>query len=258
MNSMLIYMTLDKRQHMRPASPYSSKTLLFCISLCYMIPFMSFSAQAKDPESVQGNHIHFSVSASDYIANDEIHVQLSTIQQAESAFQVSEKINRAMQQALKELKKYPAIHSQTSHYHVQPQLNKKREITHWTGQQRLHLRFAHQPELLKVLTPLQQTLHFHSLQFSLSKQRQQKVQQQLTEKALTQFQAQAKTIAQQFNRTDFQIIETRIHSNAAPFPHIEHRQSGVMMEASVASAPAISGGESLQTVTVSGKMVLPY
>ncbi|VAW43831.1 hypothetical protein MNBD_GAMMA04-2073 [hydrothermal vent metagenome] len=204
-----------------------------------------------------GNKVYFSISESQKMDNDTLTITLNASAQARSANVVMEKINRKMQTAIASLKKYPKIEVKTSQYQVHPIYNKGETIRNWRGSQSLIITLDAQSKQLKVLSELQEQLTYQSMLFKVSAKQKQKAMQQLTLIALQTFQQQAKSIANAFGSSSYQLIETRINTprSQSRAPNMAFTSRMVMAESM--NAPAIESGQSTLTVNISGILLLP-
>jgi len=239
------------------ATHRNSKPLFLILTLS-TISLLNSSAIAQtvtnQNNEIQGNQVHFSISESQDISNDQLTIVFSRVAQGTTAQIVADEINLKMQEALVALKKYPEVTSQASQYHIRPVYNKQQIITHWTGSQSLTITLENKPELIKVLTQLQPYLAYQSMQFGVSSELKTEVMQRLTMKAIQTFQKQATMIAQGFHTPDYRILET--HINSPYTPPITHGYASNRMLAAESMAPAVSAGESTLQVVISGILQL--
>lgn len=208
--------------------------------------------------ALKGNKIYFSISEFQEMDNDISIITLKASAQARSAKSVMENINKKMQAALSILKQYPEINTQTTQYQVHPVYQKDRVIRHWNGSQSLILTLDATSEQFQVLTELQEQLIYQNMQFKISTKKQQYALQQLSLKALQSFQQQAKLIANEFGATDFQILETQIHTPTANLGSQKRTFSNRMIMAEAMTAPALEAGKNSLKVRVSGILFIPY
>ena len=247
------------------SSPLSIKKLTTTLLLCLAsvtTPILANQNFLPPPvneynHQAIGNKIYFSISESQKMDNDSLTITLNASAQARSANVVMEKINRKMQTAIASLKAYPEIEVKTSQYQVHPIYNKGETIKNWRGSQSLIITLDAQSKQLNVLSKLQEQLTYQSMKFNISAKQKQKAMQQLTLIALKTFQQQAKIIANAFDVSNYQLLETRINT-----PHSQARTQNInftsrMVMAESMTAPAIESGQSTLTVNVSGILLLP-
>jgi len=223
----------------------------------YSSPGFAHSSTEKVVNESKGHTIHFNVSESQKVANDLVAITFRYVAQAPTGEQVMQQINKKMQAAIRILKNFPNMETQTSQYQVRPVYSKKQIITHWQGQQNLTITTANRAGLPKLLAQLQPYLNYQSMRFHVSEETQQSIKTNLLTKALQSYQNKAKFIARSFGAEHFQIIETRIDTPNLPSPRNEtYLRSAQVMSESV--MPAIEGGKSEVRVQVSGKLYIPH
>ncbi|HHT00510.1 MAG TPA: DUF541 domain-containing protein, partial [Thiomicrospira sp.] len=166
-------------------------------------------ALANDTE-LKGNQVQFSITESQNVPNDSISMTFNRVAEGTSPQAVANEINLQMQAAVRALKAYPDIITQTTQYNIHP-VYKKQVLSHWRGQQSLVLTLENKPGLVKVLTKIQPYLAYQSMQFGVSDALQDKILSQLTERAILKYRNQANLIAQGFQVPSYKILETRIN-----------------------------------------------
>jgi predicted secreted protein len=160
-----------------------------------------------------------------------------------------------MQSALRILKNYPDISAQTSSYSIHPAYAKNNLISHWNGQQTLTIELDNQPGLVKVLSELQPYVTYQSMQFTVSKARQDALLEQFTTQAISRFKQQAELIRQSFGAQNLRILHSQLHTlNDSPTP--QPRFARAEMSLASAAQPALESGKSTLGVQVSGTILL--
>jgi predicted secreted protein len=203
-----------------------------------------------------GHQVHFSISASERVDNDEVEVHFQHTAQAASGEAVMQQINQAMQQALSLLKPHSELSVQTGTYQVHPVYNKQRLISHWQGQQSLFVTSQNLPGLVKILSQIEPHLNYQGMRFQLSEQSRQAQLIRLTQRALADYRQQAQRIANSFDAPRFQLLETRVHTQANSTPlRTPYLQAARAM--SEAAAPALEAGHSELSIQVDGVLQLP-
>ncbi|WP_019557077.1 SIMPL domain-containing protein [Thiomicrorhabdus arctica] len=236
----------------------NSKRLLLVLTLSItslLSPSAIAQAATNHNNEIQSNQVHFSISESQNIPNDQLTIIFNHVAQGNSAQIVADEINVKMQDALIVLNQYPDVNHQTSQYHIRPAYNKQQIITHWTGSQNLTITLENKPELIKVLTDLQPYLTYQSMQFGVSTQLKTDITQKLTMKAIQTFQKQSAMIAQGFHAPDYRILETRINTPYNP-PIMHSYAPNRMLTTEGMAPPAVSSGESTLRVDISGVLQL--
>ncbi len=218
---------------------------------------MAHTAANTEDAAEQGHTIHFNVSESERVDNDQVSITFRYVAQAPSGELVMQLINQKMQAAVRILKNFPQMETQTSQYQVRPIYNKKQIITHWQGQQNLTITTANRTGLPKLLAQLQPYLNYQSMRFHVSKETQKEIKNKLLSRALKSYQNRAKQIARSFGADHFQLLETHIDSPNLPSPRADnYLRAHAMSE--TASMPAMSAGKSEVRVHISGKIFIPH
>lgn len=239
--------------------PFSKLSGMITATLLAFILFStsSMAHTSIDSAQAQGHTIHFSVSESQRVDNDLVAITFRYVAQAPSGELVMQSINQKMQAAIRILKNFPKMETQTSQYQVRPVYSKKQIITHWQGQQNLTITTANRAGLPKLLAQLQPYLNYQSMRFHVSEETQKEIKDKLLTKALNNYQRKAKQIAASFGANHFLLIETRVDTPNLPSP----RQDTYLRSASMMSEqalPAVEGGKSDIRVHISGKILIPH
>jgi len=203
------------------------------------------------PGLVAAEHkIHFSITEQTQIRHDQIVVQFSAQAQADNAQAVSQHINHSMRQGLSQLNPQERKLTQTGNYSIRPQYNRAGVITHWHGQQQLTLTLPINLDVSDMLSRLQSTLTYQSMQITLSHDTWTQAETELIERALKRYQAQAKLIAASFGQTQYKLEETHIQTQQPVQAFPQARMA--LTTASNENTPIIEAGEKTLSVTISG------
>ncbi|WP_029406764.1 SIMPL domain-containing protein [Thiomicrorhabdus sp. Milos-T2] len=209
----------------------------------------------KDDSYTKGNKVHFSITESQNVANNRITLTFNRVAEGISPQAVANEINLKMQAAIRALKAYPEIITQTNQYNIRP-IYKKQVISHWRGQQSLVLSIENKPGLIAILTKIQPYLAYQSMQFGISDSVKKQVMAQLTDKAIQSYRKQAQRIANNFQASSFRILETRINNANGYTPQPRYARSEMAMMSSDMAAPAVKVGQSKLNVTITGTLLL--
>ncbi|MEA3406260.1 MAG: SIMPL domain-containing protein [Pseudomonadota bacterium] len=230
---------------------------LFLSFVFYSSSSLAHTSTETSSKVEQGHTIHFSVSENQRVDNDLVAITFRYVAQAPSGELVMQLINQKMQAAVRILKNFPQMETQTSQYQVRPVYSKKQIITHWQGQQNLTITTENRAGLPKLLAQLQPYLNYQSMRFHVSEETQKEIKDKLLVKALKNYQSKAKKIAASFGADHFQLIETRIDTPNLPSPRNDtYMRSAQIMSESV--MPTVEGGKSDIRVHISGKMFIPH
>jgi len=220
----------------------------------FTLLLLSIGSAAFASNDEAGHKVNFAYTESMNLENDLVTIRFRALEEGKTSAEVSQKINRQMQQAIGSINKARFKTIQTENYQIFPVYGKNRQIAHWRGQQTLRLEAASDQKISPTLQKLESLLSYQSLQFSLSTERRQKAQEQLLLSAIQGYQAKAKQIANAFGKQKFVLLQTDLQANhTAPVMHA----NSLRMEAMAASAePALEEGSSQVTLYISGTMLL--
>lgn len=227
-----------------------TKSVLIKLSALALLATTLF-AQA---EPLHKNVVHLSASASSEVENDLMVVRLSTQHEAKKASEAASLVNQDMAWALKEVKRFGDIESQTEQYNTYP-MYKDSKIRSWQASQTLRLQSENTGDLSKVLLALQARLNIQSMNFKPTKATSKKASDALIEDALKAFNERATLVQKALNAGGYSIVE--IHVNTQDhFAPVYHRAENYSVMSKSVAAPAVESGTSTVNVTVSGKIQL--
>lgn len=206
-------------------------------------------------EPLHKNIIHLSAGASSEIENDLMVVRLTTQHQAKKASEAANQVNQDMTWALKEVKRFSDIESQTQQYNTYP-MYKDSKIRSWQASQTLRLQSENMDDLSKLLLVLQSRLNIQSMNFKPTKTTRKKASDALIEEALDAFNQRATLIQKALNVSGYSIVDIHVNTQDNFAPVYRHAENYSRMSKSLADAPAVESGKSTVNVTVNGKIQL--
>lgn len=219
-----------------------------------------FAAQLAQADEVpRYNQISLSAEASEQVSNDTMHVTLNTYGEHRDAAQLAAQINRDMAWALALVKTHQGIKAASGSYQTWPLTSKDgRTTTGWRGQQSLELESKDSEQLGKVIGDLQERLKIGDMNFTVSDDKRNGVENRLIDSALNAFETRAKIIASNLKASSYRIVSINIGSSSQP-PPIMYRSSVAMATMEADSAVAVESGESEVAVNVNGtiELVMP-
>lgn len=230
---------------------------LSIFALC-ILSIASFSVSADD-DPLRGHTVNFQVNEQIHAENDMLKINLKSLQEASNSKDVTNQINRQMQQALQKLEALGLSKQQlqlnSGNYQINPVYNKQRQISHWRGQQTLNIEVYDLALVSKVLAAAQKHLTYQSMQFALSTERRKQLSQQLLVKALKRYQQQAERIAREFGAQTYQLQQTHINNTRAiPVARMAYAAPATM---EMADAAVASGSSDVQ-INVRGTLFIPW
>ena len=221
--------------------------LIFCV-----VPL----AQAHDDE-ILFNKVSLQAEAQRDVPNDEMTVVVRAEAQGSDPSELAERINRDMAWALDRVKKQPAIDAETRGYTTSPIYGKSsssngRVITGWHVRQDLQLKSTKFQRLTELLGTLQERLQITQMGFSPTRGTRQKHQNELISEAMQAFTERVAIIQKNMDGRDYRIIELNV--NTSGFGYRPMVMADMAVSKMERAAPAVEGGTSEVTVTVSGSV----
>jgi predicted secreted protein len=231
------------------------RAVLQCLLL-----FVLFAAQAAGAEEQpRYNQVRLDARISEQVSNDLMHVSLDSWGEQRDAAKLSEQINRDMEWALSLASQHAAVKASTGSYRIWPLSGKDSTTTRgWRGQQRLQLE-SHDSEVLSQLAGLlQERLKMKSMDFTVSDERRETVENRLIEQALDAFKSRAQIVSNNLKAGGYRIVSINIGTSGQQ-PPVMYRSNMAMATMEAGSAVAVEAGESEVSVSVSGtiELVMP-
>lgn len=200
------------------------------------------------------NQIHFQVDRSQPVENDRMHAVLSVTVEDEDPARLADQVNRTMNWAIKTAKAQPKVETQTGAYRTYPVYNKNK-IQRWRATQELTLEGADFAQLGSLVGQLQERLQVASVNFSVSPERRRAVEDALIAQALDAFKQRATLVRKQLAATAYRVVDVSINAGGGiPMPVPMMRADS--LEFKSVAPPALQGGTTALTVTVSGVIEL--
>ncbi|AWT49386.1 hypothetical protein DLE54_07620 [Psychrobacter sp. YP14] len=225
------------------------------VGLLSIIGCAAAFAQGAQAEPTGYNQISFNVEANQEVENDEVTATLYKQAQASTPKQLATQLNTAINQALSIAKRYPTVTATTGQQNTYPKYNDDGKIVGWTGTVSVDLKSNDFAKTSELVANLQENLVVQNLQFGVSEKKQKELEKELIKKASLQFKEQAKSLAETWGMSGYQVINVSINTNSGYNP----RPMVMMRDASAkAGVPAQSfeGGNSRVAVTANGTIEL--
>lgn len=209
-----------------------------------------------DTQPLRYNRVKLNESAQTQVENDLLVAVLIAQAEGPVASVASDEVNRRMDWAVSVAKSLPEVKVQTLGYNTHA-IYKKDKIRGWRVSQSLRLESKDSRLLGDLIARLQELLRVQSIRYQVSDEQRRRHLDELTETALTRFQARAKTIATAFGRGSFRLVQIHVNDgHSRPMPVAR----GAIMESASADfsvAPArIEAGTQTLTVSVNGEVEL--
>jgi len=215
-----------------------------------------FSATAAAETAVAEDQVSFQVEVGREVGNDRMLAILNATAEEKKPADLADRINSTMAWALDQARANKQVTLRSGSYQTYPVYGDNRKIVRWRGRQELQLESQDVDQLSQLVGTLQSQLQMQSMQFSVSHDRRQQVENELIEQALEAYQARAEIVRKSLGAKTYKLLDINIHS-AGRSPVIPMRAEAVStMSRSSVSKPALEQGTSRVDVQVSGKIRL--
>lgn len=224
------------------------RILMISILLLLVVP----AAHADRDQETLFNKVSLQADAQRDVPNDEMTVLLVAEQQGADASVLAERVNRDMAWALERAGEEAAVESETRGYSTQP-MYRDGVIRGWRVRQELQLKSGNFTKMIDIVGDLQEKLQIAQMGFSPTPATRRQYQNELITEAMDAFKERVAIIQKSMGDRDFRIIELNINTDG--FGHRPMMRSADMATASMErAAPAVEGGTSQVSVTVSGSV----
>lgn len=210
-------------------------------------------APKADAPAQHGTAVTLSADASREVPNDEAQVVLYAEFDDANAAALSDKLNRALADALAQAKAYATVKAAVAGNNVYPTYDRNNKITGWRGRADLRLDSDDFKSLAELTGKLQARLQIGNMNFGLSRAHRDKVETELIDDAIKALNVRAEAVRKslggkgyritnlQVNPGDTNIRVPRMMVAAAP-----------MAKASSVAAPPMEAGQAQVSINISG------
>lgn len=219
-----------------------------CLTL--LISMVSYA----DDKDRTYDQITLSAAAKTEVENDLISAQLYAQREGTELPLLADAVNQTISKAVDLVKSHGDFAVQTMNYHTSPTYHKG-VVTGWRVRQSIKIKSKDATQISQLLSQLQQTLALESIQYSISTQTRNRVEEELISKAIELFRQRANKITQQMNRSDYRLVEMNIHTPGQNVSPVLMRANTMALEQSVAP-PSLETGSQTLRVEVSGRIEL--
>lgn len=203
------------------------------------------------------------------LAQDTLSASLRYELDGGSANEIQDRINKAVAEAVGEAKAYSSVKATTGSYYVyvydegqiidprtgQPVSSSKK----WRGTQTIELESEDSSKLLELAGKIQtKGFIMNGMNYSLSREKSEGVQDELMQKALKQLGAKAKIAATALGKSGYDVIDININGSSPPVYPVYGRAKMMAMAEGVAdvSTPVAEAGESEVSLSVTARVLL--
>jgi predicted secreted protein len=231
------------------------KTIFRCLFLFALTAAQLVSADNE----VRYNQVHLDAHVSEQVSNDTMHVSLESWGEHRDAAKLAAQINKDMEWALAKARQYSAVKASTGSYQTWPLGSKDNTVTRgWRGQQGLQLESRDSKVLSQLTGLLQERLKIKSMNFTVSDERRDSVENRLIDLALEAFKTRAQIVSSNLKAGGYRIVNLNVGTSAQQ-PPVRYQSRVAMASMEADRAVAVETGESEVRVSVSGtvELVMP-
>lgn len=209
-------------------------------------------AHADHEHETLFNKVSLQAEAQREVPNDEMTVLVAAEHQGADPSALAERVNQDMAWALDLARQDASVKAETRGYTTQP-IYKDGVISGWRVRQDLQLKTEEFAKLTELLGKLQEKLQITQMGFSPTPETQRQHQDELISEAMERFKERVAIIQKSMDDRDYRIIDLNVNTNG-----FGYRPMAMAADMSIAkmerAAPAVEGGTSQVTVTVSGSV----
>ncbi len=225
----------------------------FSCSLLLMVGGQSMSAESGDTIYDQYT---LQASAEGEVINDLMVVHLRVEHEDRDAKALAERVNQDMAWALEQLKPYELIDSKTQNYSTYPKYEQNR-IVGWRSSQTVEVQGSDFEQIKEALQKLQSKLQIQHMQFLPRDETRKQIEDNLIREALDNFKHRAAIVQENMGAQSFRVMQININTGGRNPARMRMQQTQAAgMSRSLESAPAVEGGESKISVSISGQIQL--
>lgn len=163
-------------------------------------------------EPLNYNVVSFSESASTIIANDLMSVTLIISEEGADRQAVNNAVTRRLNAVNARIAAHRQFKSELTNRYTQPNYNKNK-IVSWRDQATIQLESKDFPALNKLIADSQKEATLDNLSFSISPEKRSETINELSKKALQNFQTRAKVISQTLGFSNYKIVNIHLNSD---------------------------------------------
>lgn len=225
-------------------NPIRFATFLAGISVASVL-----AAQPLGPQRY--NVIELSANVQREVANDLMTAQLFTELSDPSPAQLANQLNRAVAEAVRVAREYPQIKIRTGNNQTYPVYGRNNQAQGWRGRAELRLETRDFAAGAALVGKLQSSLQLGGIQFAISPEARQKVENELIAEAIAAFRMRADIARSALGGKTYKVQRIGVNAGGSGPPPRPMLRQAMASEASVAP-PSIEAGESIVTVGANG------
>ena len=203
------------------------------------------------------NRVDFNVEASREVQNDLLVAHMSIDVEDKLPANVAQKLNVSLNDALKKAAQYSNIKTTSGNqstyplYANQPYSNNN-HINGWHGRGELRLESRDFKAAGDLIAELQSTLQLSNVQFMISHDLREKVENDLIAEAIHVFQSRADAVRSAMGAKSYKTVHFSINQGGYQQPYLQAPMLKSMAMADGVAAPEFAGGDSRLSVQING------
>ncbi|MBF7682690.1 SIMPL domain-containing protein [Acinetobacter sp. B5B] len=230
---------------------------MYKITLATLSLMLAAPAFSAENTTINYNMVNLQAEASKEVNNDQMMAVMYIEKSHAQTNVLTNQINQAMNQATAIGQKYPEIKMETGQQSTYPIYdNDSQKLKEWRSRAEVRLKSTDFKAMSQIINQLQNTFQTESIQFNVSDQQRQLVENELMTTASQNFQKRAQLISQTWQKSKYRLVNLDLRGNEQSF--IQPRMLMASSKMMSASAPVqnFNAGDSKVTVTASGTIQL--
>lgn len=221
-----------------------------------MVALMGAMMGSAHAEPTGYDQLSFTAEVKEEIANDEVRASMYKKAQASNAKMLATTLNTSINNALAIAKRYPSVTVSTGQQRTYPRYDKNDKIIGWTGQANIDIKSEDFVATSQLIADLQETLVMDNLNFGVSDDKKDAIEQKLMTEASRAFQQQAKNLTRAWDARGYRVVTVNLNTgNNYPRPMYSMNMRAEAADASVPSQSFESGNSTI-SVTANGTIEL--
>jgi len=235
-------------------------SVLRFVTRAFALPLALGAAGAASAQTLPQprNQVSFSVSAEREVANDWTTGTIGTTASGSDPSELAARINAQMGEALALAKQAKDVKVTSGAYNTYPEYGDGNRIVRWQASQDLILESKDTGAVAKLLGKLQERgLLLRSISFSVSRETQRKLEEELVAEAVAAFRVRAALVAKSFGKASYGLITVNVGGGGfqPPMPMMR-AEMAMASKSGAAPAPSLEGGTSHVRMDISGTIEL--
>lgn len=220
--------------------------LSICLALAAVLPQ---AAHADQPQRY--NVVELQSSADREVANDQMQAMLYIEQNDPNASQIANSMNRAIAEALRIAREYPAVKARSGNNQTTPVYNRANQQQGWRGRAEIRLETRDFAAGAALIAKLQASLQLGNVGFAVAPDTRKKAEDELIAEAIGAFKARAELVRGVIGGKGYKIQRIALNTGYSGPPRAVMMAMAKSADSSIAPPP-LEGGTSTVNVQVSG------